>query len=165
MAVKKLEASTIYHNAGDILVYNEVNPAGGIKVLKQVWVDEVEDYRYVVQYGSVKTGEWVGDKLSTGGPEIALYSGKEVSNGYGHKWTPDPKLDIKPGDVLMDQDGAIYLVKSLDQVWHLKRGVYGSLRYWTKTPSQGYVSANQGRIFTQVKTAAGKDFSTELKFK
>src|SRR5690606_528530 len=110
MGVKKLDTAAVFHNNGDVLVHSDSVNSGALKVLKEVYLSEIEEYRYIVQYGRIKDGEFVGDLSYAKHPEIALYTGKEITRSYGYKWTPG--LTVEPGDVLKDKDGVIYIVQS-----------------------------------------------------
>lgn len=158
MGAKQLDKGTVYHTTGDVLVYSANSNAGAVKVLKEVYIGELDEYRYVIQYGSVSSGKFVGDKSYSGHPEIALYSGKEVTEGYGWKWTPG--LTVEPGDVLKDKDGVIYIVQSSGMVWNTSTGTHASLSYWNGTDW-----TQKDKQLKQVPTANGSNFSKELKIK
>lgn len=155
MGVKKLDTATVYHNNGDVLVYSETS-SGAIKVLKEIYVGEIDEYRYVVQYGQIKDDEFVGDLSYTKHPEIALYTGKEITQGYGYKFVPG--LTVSPGDILKDKDGVIYIVQSRDMVWNTQTGTHAGLNYWN-----GKDWTQKDKQLKQVKAANGSNFSKELK--
>ena len=158
MGAKKLDTATVYHNVGDVLVYSDSTTAGAVKVLKEVYIGEVDEYRYVVQYGRIKDDKFVGDLSYTKHPEIALYTGKEITQGYGYKFVPG--LTVEPGDVLKDKDGVIYIVQSSGMVWNTSTGTHASLQYWN-----GKDWTQKDKQLKQVPTANGQPFSKELKFK
>ncbi|UVD39746.1 hypothetical protein SEA_ROSEPHARIE_83 [Streptomyces phage RosePharie] len=158
MGAKQLDKGTVYHNVGDILVYSANSNSGAIKVLKEVYIGELDEYRYVIQYGSVSTGKFVGDKSYSGHPEIALYSGSDITEGYGWKWTPG--LTVQSGDVLKDRDGVIYIVQSEGMIWNTQTGTHAGLTYWN-----GKEWGQKDKQLKQVPTANGSNFSKELKLK
>lgn len=155
MGAKKLDTATVFHNVGDVLIYSEYS-TGAVKVLKEVYIGELDECRYVVHYGRIKDDKFVGDQSYTKHPEIALYTGKEITQGYGYKWTPG--LTVKSGDVLKDKDGVIYIVQSPDMVWNTQTGTHAGLNYWN-----GKDWAQKDKQLKQVPTANGSNFSKELK--
>jgi len=86
----------------DILVYKSYSGSifNGVKVLKAVWIDEISDYQYVVQHGSVKENVWVP---SSDGKSLSISSHKDITSGYDQKWTKDTLAPVK-GDILMGVD-------------------------------------------------------------
>lgn len=157
MGVKKLDTATVYHNDGDVLVSSDSIDSGAIKVLKEVYISEISEYRYVVQYGRIKDDKFVGDLSYTKHPEIALYTGKEITQGYGYKFVPG--LTVRPGDILKDKDGVIYIVRSSDIIWNTRTGTHAGLEYWN-----GKNWGQKDKQLKQVPTANGSNFSKELKF-
>jgi hypothetical protein len=156
MGAKQLDSSQTYFARGDVLLANETGSYGAIKVLKEIYVDELSDYRYVIQYGRLKDDKFVPDKSYTGHADLALYSGKDVRDSYD--WQHVPGMSVTPGDVLVDQDGVIYVVQSDAMVWNTKTGTNASLTYWSDGSSYGL-----GKKLKQVKTANGGKFSKVLK--
>ncbi|ATW69374.1 hypothetical protein HWB40_gp18 [Streptomyces phage Manuel] len=156
MGVKKLDAATVYHNNGDVLVYSESPSSGAVKVLKEVYLSEISEYRYVVQYGQIKDDKFVGDLSYTKHPEIALYTGKEITQSYEYKFVPG--IVVQPGDILKDKDGVIYIVQSSDIIWNTRTGTHAGLEYWNGTNW-----GQKDKQLKQVPTANGSNFSKELK--
>lgn len=151
MAVKKINKTYESFSANDVVVANTDSPVYGVKVLKAVWVDAINDERLIVAYGKVVKGVWKNDTTYTGEVDTALMSAKDVRDNYAAKWTPD---SFEAGDVLKDQNGSLYIVASVDTVWRLSTGTHASISYW---------ESSDGKKFTQVETAAGDKFSTQLK--
>jgi len=155
MGAKKLDKATIYHNMGDVLVFSDHSSASAIKVLKEVYIPEMGEHRYVVQYGRISNDKFVGDLSYTKHPEIALYTGKEITEGYGYKFVPG--ITVQPGDVLKDKDGVIYIVQSRDVIWNTQTGTHAGLNYWN-----GKDWTQKDKQFKQVLVANGSNFSKEL---
>lgn len=151
MAVKKISKTYESFSAGDILVASATNPHYGVKVLKLVWLDSVNDERLVVQYGRVLDNKWIADKMYNGDADLSLYLASDLRSSYAGKWTPEP--GVKAGDVLKDQRGLYYIVASTDMVWCLTSGTHAGLAYWK----------NDGKKFSQVETAGGGHFSRHIK--
>ena len=151
MAVRKISKTYESFYIGDILVSNETNPHYGVKVLKSVWLDSVNDERLIIQYGRVQDNKWVADKMYNGDADLSLYAASDLRSSYAGKWTPEP--GVKAGDVLKDQHGLYYIVASTDMVWCISSGTYAGLAYWK----------NDGKKFSQVKAAGGGHFSSHIK--
>lgn len=153
MAVKKIDKSFESFYSDDVLVDDLTSPGYSMKVVKDLYIDEVSDWRYIVQYGSVRTGEFVGDKKYNGSADVVLVSAKTLRSSFSGKWTPGIG-DVKPGDVLKDQNGKVFLVSTLEMVWSVDSGTHASLTYWERT---------DGKKFTNVQiTHAGQGFSKYL---
>lgn len=153
MTLKAINAASEYFQKGEKVVkvpYGvTAGDAYGVEVLKPLWVEEVNDYVYLVVEGDVKNGKWVGLKHE-GTPAIKALTIKQLRNSYTHKWTPG--TDVKPGDILVDQDNVLFLVASLDVVWNLSRGTKTTLARWE-------AAEGGNRKFTQKKSASGKSFN------
>lgn len=144
---------------GDIVVYESYGSTYGVKVLKKVYVEEVGDYRLVVQPGMIKNGTWKGDVSGSKKEAVLyLYTFKDVRDGYSHKWTPGETC--KPGDILKDQDNVLYLVASAEVVWNLSKGTKTTQDKWE---ASGTDYGN--RKFTRQTTASGNDYSSVVELK
>jgi hypothetical protein len=150
MAVKKINKTYESFYANDALVADATNPIYGVKVLKAVWVDAINDERLIVAYGKVTKGVWKNDTAYSGEVDTTLMSAESLRSQYAAKWTPD---SFEAGDILKDQNGDTYIVASLDVVWRLGIGTYAPLSYWE----------SNGKEFTQMETAGGGKFSKYLK--
>lgn len=151
MAVTKLDKSFETFSRGDVVVDSLNYVQYGVKVLRATSVEGIGD-AYIVQYGRVKNNEWVGDKRFNSEPDITIISAKNLREGYAGKWKKDTS-DIKPGDILKDQNGDVYLVSKLDTVWSVENGTHASLSYWE----------SDGKVFTNHKIRhAGVGFSKYL---
>ncbi|UVK59154.1 hypothetical protein SEA_JPANDJE_82 [Streptomyces phage JPandJE] len=152
MATTKFDKDYATFVKGDVLVDSLTHPAFAVKVLKEVWVEALGAYRLIVQYGSVSSGTWKGDKsYSTGEPDLALYTPKSARNSFVATWKPGE--EVNSGDVLKDEKGKFYIVKSKNEVWCLESGTHAGLTYWK----------GEGRTFTQVQTASRQNFSKHIK--
>ncbi|AWN05163.1 hypothetical protein SEA_VORVOLAKOS_83 [Streptomyces phage Vorvolakos] len=150
-------SSSEYYSVGDKVVKTSYGDTYGVHVLKKVYVEEANDYLYLVQEGDVKAGKWVGLKYENG-PVIKALTIKQLRNGYTHKWTPG--IDVKPGDILVDQDNVLFLVASTDVVWNLSKGTKTTLAKWE---ASGTDYGN--RKFTRKTTASGHNFSSVVELK
>lgn len=138
----------------DVVVYDFCGTVYGVKILKSVYVDAVNDYRYIVQPGKISAGKWVGDTSGSKKEAVLyLYAASDIRGGYSHKWTPG--ADVTKGDVLRDQSGRMYLVESVSTVWSLKDGTHANLSYWEK----------QRGTLTQVTDATDRPFSKAANIK
>ena len=86
----------------DVLVYRSYSGTifNGVKVLKSVWLEEVGEYRYIVQNGEIKDDAWTP---SSDGKSLSLLRSKDLNDGYDLKWTKDTRTPVK-GDVLVGND-------------------------------------------------------------
>lgn len=149
-----INKSSEVFNQGDIVIYESYGSNYGVKVLKKVWVDEVGDYRVIVQPGRISADKWVGDTSGSGKePVVYMYSYKDIRESYDHKWTPG--MDVTKGDVLKDSAGNHYLVESIRTVWSMKDGTHANLSYWTE---------KRGKL-SQVQDATGRNFSVAANIK
>lgn len=153
-----INKSSEVFNQGDIVIYQSYGSNYGVKILKKIWLDEVSDYRVIVQPGRVSADKWVGDTSgSDKEPVVYLYSYKDVRESYDHKWTPG--MDVTKGDVLKDEDGTHYLVESERTVWNLKTGTHASLDYWENRHDNG------PKTLKQVTDATDRNFSVAANIK
>lgn len=90
-----------YAMVGDIVVYDygTTSPKYGHLLLKQVWVDAVDEYRWVTEPVKIRDNEVV--KYLHGGLDLITH--KTVKDEYPLKWTKDP--EFKKGDILLGKDG------------------------------------------------------------
>ncbi|AUG87450.1 hypothetical protein SEA_PERCASTROPHE_83 [Streptomyces phage Percastrophe] len=152
MAVTKFDKQYASFQKGDVLVDSVTYPGFAVKVLKEVWIEALGEYRLIVQFGSVGGGTWKGDtSYSTGAPDLTLYSQKAARSNFLATWKPGE--EVNSGDVLKDEKGKFYIVKSKDEVWNLESGTHAGLAYWK----------GEGRTFTQVQTASRNNFSKHIK--
>jgi hypothetical protein len=152
MAVTKFDKDYATFVKGDILVDSVTYPGFAIKVLKEVWIEALGEYRLIVQFGSVSGGTFKGDtSYSTGAPDLTLYTPKGARSSFVATWKPGE--EVNSGDVLKDEKGKMYLVKDKGEVWCLESGTHAGLAYWK----------GEGRTFTQVQTASRNNFSKHIK--
>ncbi|AUG87387.1 hypothetical protein SEA_ZOOBEAR_83 [Streptomyces phage ZooBear] len=152
MAVTKLDKQYASFTKDDILVDRLTDPDYALKVLKEVWIEALGEYRLILQYGSVRGGTWKGDtNYSTGAPDLTLYTPKNARANFVGFWKPGE--EVNSGDVLKDEKGKMYLVKDKGEVWCLESGTHAGLAYWK----------GEGRTFTQVQTASRNNFSKHIK--
>jgi hypothetical protein len=81
-----------------VYTYNGSGTRYGYKLLKQVWISEIGEYRWVANALKIVNNEiikYVGDSLE-------LISDKEIKDGYPQLWTKDP--EYKKGDILVGTD-------------------------------------------------------------
>jgi len=82
---------------GTIVGYTAFESFYGAKILSEIYISEISQYRYLLQMGDVQKGK--NDfSANIGGRDLALMSGKEIKDTYPKKWTKGP--DLKDGDVL-----------------------------------------------------------------
>lgn len=106
---------------GDILAYKGY---GGqlyaLKVLKEVYVDEVGEYRWIYIVGRITNNKFVGDTSS-----MNLTSYKILKEDYGLIWTPDKELSPVKGDILIGKNlegkPVVLFFESEDRVFRLTR--------------------------------------------
>jgi len=156
MTLKAIDKQYESFYVGDIVVHNGYGSPYGVKLLKKVYLDTTGDYHYVVEEGDVVSNKWVTSK-SGGQSILALKTVKNLRN-YESKWSPGE--EYKPGDILKDQDGVLYLVASSDVVWNLSKG--------TKTTQAKWEAAGTdygNRKFTRQTTASGHNFSSVVDLK
>lgn len=134
--------------AGDIVTYQSYGTQYGAKVLQMVFIDTIQVYWFVVQFGKIVDNAWKGDVGYDGEPSLSVLSAKELRGSYSNKWTPG--LTVKSGDVLKDQNGEVFLVETDQKVWNLKDGTKASLDNWEKAYSRKF------KVHT---TAGGSKFS------
>lgn len=152
MTTTKFDKDFAVFSKGDVLVDSVDRPSFAIKVLKEVWIEELKEYRLIIQYGAIKADAFKGDvAYYSQQPDIALYSIKEARNNFVATWKPG--LEVTSGDVLKDEDGNFYLVKDKLEIWALESGTHAGMSYWK----------GEGRIFTQVQTASRQNFSKHIK--
>ena len=144
--------------AGDIPVYESYGSVYGVKVLKKVYIADVNEHRYVVQHGRILNDAWKGEVSSSSKKEpiLTLLTVKELRSSYTHKW--EPGVDVSKGDVLKDDLGNHYLVESTQMVWNLTTGTHADLSYWEKRH-------DVPRTLTQVTDASGRLFGEVLNIK
>ncbi len=85
-----------------VLVYKSYSSEvfNGVKVLKETWIEEIREYRFIVQHGQVKNNEWVP---VNGGKTLSLATDKDLNSSYDQKWTKDTLAPVK-GDILEGTD-------------------------------------------------------------
>lgn len=111
--------------SGDILAYKGY---GGelyaVKVLKEVYVDEVGEYRWIYIVGRITNNKFVGDTSS-----MSLTTYKTLKDDYNLIWTPDKELSPVKGDILIGKNlegkPVILFFESEDRVFRLNRLVAG----------------------------------------
>lgn len=156
MALKALDKTYESFNTGDVVVHDGYGAPYGVRVLKKVYLDTTGDYHFVCAEGDVQSGKWK-DAKSGGEVILSLHTAKSL-RGYQSKWTPG--IDVKPGDVLKDQDNVLYLVVTLDVVWNLSKGTKTTLAKWEASGT-----SYGGRKFTKQTTASGDTFSKAIEVK
>jgi len=131
---------------GDVVVRESYGTTYAQKILKIVFVDEIAEYRYICLPGKVVDDKFV--PYATG-KDVALdfYDASSLRLDHANKWTPGEGYGA--GDVLLDQNGDVYLVDSVTLIWDLKSGTSASAEYWAKI----------GRKLKLHKTAGGGKFS------
>lgn len=155
MGLKAIDKSYENFQTGDVVVHNSYGNPYGVKLVKKVYLDTTNEYHFVAVEGEVVSGKWQ-DSKSGGVPILSIYTAKQL-RGYTSKWTPGNTFD-KPGTVLKDQDGTVYLVASDKKIWNLSKGTQTTQARWEA------VGTNYGgRVFTEVKTASGDAFTTVVK--
>lgn len=154
--LKAIDKTYESFNVGDKVVKTSYGDTYGVAVLKKVYVEEAGDYLYIVQEGDVKDGKWVGLKYDSA-PALKAVTLTKLRK-YTSKWTPG--IDVKAGDILVDQDGVLFLVASLDVVWNLTKGTKTTLAKWE---ASGTDYGN--RKFTKKTTASGHAFSSVVELK
>lgn len=124
----------------DVLVYDSYSATKyGVKVLKQVWIDEANEYRWILQKGKVKDNAFIPD---LDGKSLSMETVSAVKNSYDLTWTKDVMSPLK-GDILTgtDDDGTkIFLVfERSDRVhrlnkclWSTQEQGHGSLEFYQK---------------------------------
>lgn len=100
-----------------VYTYNSSGTRYGYKLLKQVWISEIGEYRWISNAIKIVNNEivkYVGDSLE-------LISDKEIKDGYPQLWTKDP--EYKKGDILVGKkrNGAkmLFVYLSKDHVERL----------------------------------------------
>jgi hypothetical protein len=154
--LKAIDKSYESFYVGDIVVKTSYGDHYGVTVLKKVYVEQAGDYLYIVQEGDIKDGKWVGLKYESG-PVLKSLTVKQL-RAYTSKWTPG--IDVKAGDILVDQDGVLFLVASLDVVWNLTKGTKTTLAKWEASGTE-----YGNRKFTRKTTASGHNFSSVVELK
>lgn len=152
MTVSKFDKDYAIFSTNDILVDSVNHPGFAVKILKEIWIEELGEHRYIAQYGSVTGDKFVGDKkYGEATPDLVLYSPKQARNNFVATWTPGEEFES--GDVLKDGSGSLYLMVNESTVWKLSSGTHASLTYWK----------NEGKKFVLMKAASAMPFSTYFK--
>ncbi len=100
-------------SVGDVLGSEYLGITSGFKVLSKVFVEGVDEYMYVVQYGDFKKGETKFSPYGDG-KDLNVMSMKDITLAYSKKWTKEP--EVKDGDVLRSSDCKhIFVVRGTHQ--------------------------------------------------
>lgn len=156
MALKALDKTYGSFEVGDIVVHGAYTEPYGVRIVQKVFLDTTGEYHFIGTCGEVKKGKWVDNK-SDGQVVLMINTTKDLRS-YSHKWTPGETFT--PGDILKDQDGALYLYASEENVWNLDRGTRASQAKW-EAPGTSY----GGRVFTRRNIASGLPFSSVIELK
>jgi hypothetical protein len=92
---------------GDIVGYQGSSRFYGYKLLKQVYIEQIAEYRWIAQPGSSKEPE----TFDVNGPEsITLLSASVINSDYSSKWVPGNKYE--KGDILTGttEDGKLVVL-------------------------------------------------------
>lgn len=135
----------------------------GYKLLKKVYVEQLDAYVWLGQYGTV--GNDNKFKADNGGKTIQVISSGDLKNDYHSAWTPDVKYE--KGDILVGNDGTRVMLFVYISDSHVERltarsdmGSYDKHGYSTledyKTnfgpleihTVQGYPSSSNGKRFS-----------------
>lgn len=94
------KANTGFYN-GDVLVYKSYSGTlYGVKALKEVYIDAINEYRWMYQGGRIEDNKFIGGK------DVSISTSKDLKDGYDLIWTPDKRIvDPKKGDILVGLDG------------------------------------------------------------
>lgn len=90
------------YSVGDIIGYpgSYSTVFYGYKLLQKVWVEKIEAYVWLGQYGLVGVNKFSADN---DGKTISLLTESDIKNDYASTWTPT--TEYKKGDVLTGKDG------------------------------------------------------------
>lgn len=159
MATKTYSASSVY--IGDILVYEGLSGSlHGGKMLKEVWIEEIDAYRWIYQGGQVKGNQWVP---SSDGKEVHMASLDDIMSSLDKKWTKDELSPVK-GDILVGTDGdgkrVVLYFESSALIHRLTPGVglqsktgAGSLEFYRNQMKDLEViktSKSEGKLFSEI---------------
>lgn len=107
----------------------------GVKVLQEVYLSELSEYRYILQSGKALAGE---DFVPyDGGKDLSILSLTALKDSYGKQFKKDNV--IKQGDVLKDSTGKhLFLVKGTyiegkPKLYRISAGydgAFGTLKYY-----------------------------------
>ena len=148
MAVNDFGSRT-YFSADEIVVSGSY----ARKILKRVYVDEVNDYRYVIQRGRITDNKFAGSANA-----LSLQSFEELKQNFSGTWKPDVVAQFKKGDVFTSDKGEFFVIESEDgKAWRLNSGTWSTVR----TDDSGNLTWDNIKL-TMVKTIAGGRFSQYL---
>lgn len=105
---------------GSIIVYKSFSGTlYGVKVLKEIYVDEINQFRWIYQSGRIVDNKFVGD----GGDAISISTSDDLKSSYDLVWTPDKELSPSKGDILTGKNGegdiVVLYFESTDMVHRL----------------------------------------------
>lgn len=102
---------------GSVYGYESFGTMYGVKVVKCVYVAELEELRFIVQHGQAKSGEKFVPYSD--GKDLSVYSEKDLKDGCGKKYT-EGSVYTK-GDILSGTDmygNRVILVFESEQMVH-----------------------------------------------
>ena len=118
------KANTGFYNGDVIVTKGYSGSLYGAKVLKEIYVDEISEYRWIYQSGDIVDNKF---RPSSGG-NISITTSKELSEAFSLIWTPDPELSPRKGDILtgkyvsgntvvlyFEDNDTVYRLNELDQ--------------------------------------------------
>lgn len=87
------------YSVGSIVGYVSRETLYGAKIVHEIYVTEIGEYRYVMQGGYVARGSNKFEPYSDG-EDLCLVSAKGIKESYGKVWTPEVEVGLKDGDIL-----------------------------------------------------------------
>lgn len=158
MTLKKLDKANESFAVGDVVVHNTYGDVYGVELLKEVYVDETNEYHFIVRSTEIKGEKSVPNKNHKGDFSFDIVTAKFLRE-YSHKWTPGKVF--KAGSVLVDQDGVRFLVASdAKRIWNLTTGTQTTQEEW-----EGDNGSYGNRKFKEINTASGQSFSKVVEVK
>jgi hypothetical protein len=149
MTLKSFDSYGQTFNIDDVVMSDYSSYAE--KILRRVYIEAIEEYRFIMQAGAVRNNEFRPDKNN-----LSLASTKDLRNGHTHLWTKDVVV-VKKGDVFTDANGRIYIVESDSlKAWNIDAGTWATLKV------DGDVVKWDGRTLTEKKIVTGDKFSKYL---
>lgn len=98
---------------GDVVVYTGTGTLYGYSLVKQIYIEAINEYRWIAEPVKIVSNEVV--KYTN--DNLELISEKYINDEYKSKWTKEPQY--KKGDILLGKDNMVFVYFSDSHVERL----------------------------------------------